>query len=880
MKAQEIRDRFLRFFEKNGHEIIESSSLIPQNDPTLLFANAGMNQFKDMFIGKANPSNPRATTVQKCVRAGGKHNDLENVGFTARHHTFFEMLGNFSFGDYFKKEAIRFAWGFLTEELKIPKDKLYVTVHDSDQEAADIWHNQEGIPKDRIFFMGDKDNFWEMGEIGPCGPCTEIFYDHGEKYSDGADTSKCLLHDEGRYVEIWNLVFMQYEKYKEGDQVLKRNLPKPSVDTGAGLERISALMQGVYWNYDSDLFAPIMTAIEKISEKKYSDSSYKSNFRVIADHIRSATMLITDGVMPSSEGRGYVLRRIIRRAVRHLEELGLNDISFYKLVPSVFETLGNQYPQNKANIALPEKLLKVEEEKFRQTLKTGLDLIKKEIFDFNPKNLFSGEIAFKLYDTYGFPLDLTEVILKEKNISIDYDAFDKAMKQQRENSKSTSKFSADENNLETFYAIKEKYGETEFVGYDETSTSAKLISIIPQDEFTLLVFDKTPFYGESGGQTGDQGKILALGKLINQMDLEISLATVVDTQKPVDGLYVHFCKNVKQSVFEVGAEYELVVDSSLRAMTAQHHSATHLLQSALISVLGKHVKQAGSSVSFDRLRFDFTHTESMTIDQLQKVEKLVNEKIQAALRVQASIMNKDEANTLGAMALFGEKYGDEVRVLTMGDFSVELCGGTHVKNTQEIGLFVIVSESSLASGVRRIEALVGSAAFNFLSHRSQILAKLERSLSAKEELVVEKVENLQLDIRSKMKTIQELNDKIQATQGKELFNNVKDIGQDFGFVIVNLKDGSAKDFRSLTDKFVDLNSKDVALVYTLEDNKISYILRTHKNNKKVNCSNILKEAQESIAGKGGGRPDMAQGSGETNNVEDFVQKVEALLKGL
>lgn len=877
MKAQEIRSKFLQFFKNNGHEIIDSSSLIPQNDPTLLFANAGMNQFKDYFTGKANAKNPRATSAQKCVRAGGKHNDLENVGFTARHHTYFEMLGNFSFGDYFKKEAIKFAWKFLTEELKIPKDKLYVTVHLTDQEAADIWNKQEGVAKDRIFFL-DEDNFWEMGELGPCGPSSEIFYDHGEKHSDGADTSECILADEGRYVEIWNLVFMQYEKYKDGDKVLRRDLPRPSVDTGAGLERITALMQGKYWNYDSDIFQPIMEAIAKLSGQKYSDEKYESHFRVIADHIRSSTMLITDGVIPSNEGRGYVLRRIIRRGIRHLEELGVSTISFYKLIPAVFKNLGEQYPQNMANSALAEKLLKLEEEKFRQTLKTGLELIKKEMKSFNKGSLFSGEIAFKLYDTYGFPLDLTEVILKENSIDIDTAGFDRAMKKQKEQSRGSSKFAVEDTNIEQFYAIKEKYGETKFTGYDSIMSTAKLVDMVEQGEYTALIFDQTPFYGESGGQTGDSGKILSFGELTRNTDLEVALAKVIDTQKPVDGLFVHYCKNVKKEALEIGNKYELLVDSQKRTMTARNHSATHLLQASLIKILGAHVKQAGSRVSFDRLRFDFTHTDSLTESQLLETEKLVNQKIHEGLDVKVSIMNKDEATKLGAMALFGEKYGDEVRVLKMGDFSVELCGGTHVKNTHDIGSFLIVNESSLSSGVRRIEALVGEAAFNYLHKRSHIFSKLERTLSAKEEETIVKVDSLQIDLKAKNKMIKDLNNQIQASKSKDLFKDIKDIGKDFGLLTVNLKDGNPKEFRTLTDKFVDSNNKDVVLIYTLENNKLSYILRTHKNNKNINCSNIIKEAQTVISGRGGGRPDMGQGSGDSNDSKSFIAKVEKLLK--
>ncbi len=863
MKAQEIREKFTQFFINNGHDKIESSSLVPLNDPTLLFANAGMNQFKDYFTGKANAKNPKATTIQKCVRAGGKHNDLENVGFTARHHTFFEMLGNFSFGDYFKKEAISFAWKFLTEELKIPKNKLYITVHTSDQEAADIWMNQEGVPSDRIFFLGDKDNFWEMGDIGPCGPCSEIFYDHGEQYSDGSDTSECLLADEGRYVEIWNLVFMQYEKFKSDGQTKRRELPKPSVDTGAGLERITALMQNVYWNYDSDIFSPILSAIESLSGKKYSDNNVTSSMRVISDHIRASVMLITDGVMPASDGRGYVLRRIIRRAVRHMEELGIKETSFYKLVPSVFESLGHEYPQNASGVSLAEKLLKIEEEKFRQTLRTGLELIKKEI----PKvknNQFDAEIAFKLYDTYGFPFDLTQLILQEKNIEVDSKEFEAAMKRQKESSKKTSQFSSNENNIEVFYKVKEKFGVTNFCGYSGTESTGKLLHIEKDGELTYLFFDKTPFYAEGGGQAGDTG-------LVNN---EIN---IIDTKKPVEGLFAHITKDNCDNL-EINKSYKLEVNDEKRKLTTHHHSATHLLQAALISVLGDHVKQAGSSVSFDRLRFDFTHLEAMTKTELKKVEALVNEKIQDALPVKASLMSKDQANKKGAMALFGEKYGDEVRVLEMGNFSIELCGGTHVSNTSEISLFVINFETSLSSGVRRIEAFASKSALEYLMNRSDILSEVEQVFSTKSTEVLKKINTLQVDLKSKSKTIKNLNDKIQAEQGKDLFKEVIDIGKDFGFVCVNLKNGNPKDFRNLSDKFVDQNTKDALLLYTIEDSKFSYILRTNKKNKNINCSTIIKNSQDIVSGRGGGRPDMAQGSGDSQNADKFIQQVEILLK--
>jgi alanyl-tRNA synthetase len=864
MKAHEIRVKFTEFFQNLDHEKVQSSSLIPQNDPTLLFANAGMNQFKDYFTGKANASNPKATSIQKCCRAGGKHNDLENVGFTARHHTFFEMCGNFSFGDYFKKEAISYAWKFLTEELKIPKEKLYITVHLSDHEAADIWEKQEGVPKERIFFL-DEDNFWEMGDIGPCGPSSEIFYDHGEAYSDGADTSECILADEGRYVEIWNLVFMQYEKYKEGSEVKRRSLPKPSVDTGAGLERIAAVMQGVYWNYDSDIFEPIITAIEKLSGQKYSNKKYTSNMRVIADHIRSAVMLITDGVMPASDGRGYVLRRIIRRGVRNLEELGISNVSFYKLIPSVFKSLGEEYPQNATNASLASKLLKIEEEKFRQTLKTGLDLINKEILKVK-QNKFAGEIAFKLYDTYGFPFDLTEVILKEQGIEVDNQGFEKAMAKQKESSKKTSKFETSDSDLETFYKIKETHGETHFQGYDKLSLKSKLLHKEVKADITYLFFQETPFYAEGGGQSGDQGYINNNIKIL-------------DTQKPVEGLCSHITKSDCSSLIE-GTEYELIVNNNTRSLTTHHHSATHLLQAALIEVLGDHVKQAGSSVSFDRLRFDFTHPEGLTKKQLEDVEKLVNLKIQDSLEVHASLMTKEQATAKGAMALFGEKYGNEVRVLEMGDFSLELCGGTHVSNTSEIGLFVINFESSLSSGVRRIEGFASFAAYNYLSLRSKALAKIEAKFSVKGEDVFKKIDSLQQELKEKIKMVKTLTDKVQSDQGKDLFSKVQNIGKDFGLVTVDLKGGNPKDFRSLSDKFVDSNQKDVLLLYTKDSDKVCYILRTNRKNQIINCSTILKKAQVCINGKGGGRPDMAQGSGQLADIDQFLLNIELGLKDL
>lgn len=869
MRAQEIRNAFSNYFIRNGHNKHKSSSLVPHNDPTLLFANAGMNQFKDFFTGKANPSNRRAVTIQKCVRAGGKHNDLENVGFTARHHTFFEMLGNFSFGDYFKEDAIKFAWELLTVDLKIPKDKLLVTVHESDDEALEIWHRKMGVPREKIFKLGDKSNFWEMGDTGPCGPCTEIFFDHGPAHSTGVPAGQQEIDDEGRYVEIWNLVFMQFEKYKEGTEIKRKPLPRPSVDTGAGLERVAAVVQGKYYNYDSDIFESIMKAIGKLSGKDYyttKSEEVKSSFRVVADHIRSCTMLITDGVIPSNEGRGYVLRRIIRRAVRHLSLMGLSEVSFYKLVPAVFESLGEEYPDNVYNAALAEKLLKLEEEKFRKTLDTGLALINEELTKVKADQKFSGEVAFKLYDTFGFPLDLTEVILREKHLELDTRGFEEAMARQKEQSKKGSKFKVQEDNLKVFYTMKEKFGETKFTGYEEVSDFAKLLAKEEIDGQFYLVFDKTPFYGEGGGQLGDKGEIFSN---------EGKLATITDTQKPVDGLHVHISSDA--DALNVGESYTLKVNHEERELTKRNHSATHLLQSALIKVLGNHVKQAGSSVGPERLRFDFTHSEALKAEEIQKVEELVNSAVASALTVTACQMSKDEATKKGAMALFGEKYGDQVRVLTMGDFSVELCGGTHVSNTADIGLFKILVETSLASGVRRIEAITSSNAINYLLHRSKILADLEKDLAVKEERVLEKVSGLQLELKEKSKQLETLKDKLQNFESQSLFNNQKTIRDGMTLTIAKAQSADQNNMRKLGDIFVDKFPKGVLFLYALEGDRVSFFVKTNRANKNVDCSAVVKEAVVIVNGRGGGKSDTAQGSGETTKVNELLKFIEGKL---
>ncbi len=915
MRADEIRSKFIEFFEKNGHTKVSSSSLIPHNDPTLLFANAGMNQFKDYFTGREVPPFPRAVTVQKCVRAGGKHNDLENVGFTARHHTFFEMLGNFSFGDYFKSEAIALAWKFLTEELKIPKDKLYVTVHDSDDEAKELWIKEQGVPADRIFKMGDKDNFWEMGETGPCGPCSEIFYDHGEKYASGNFDHP--MKDEERCVEVWNLVFMQFEKHKDGTRT---NLPKPSVDTGAGLERLAAVMQKFYWNYDTDLFTALFKKLEELSGKKYSDPQYVNSFRVIGDHLRSATMLITDGAMPSNEGRGYVLRRIIRRAVRHANELGLTRSSLYKLVPTVFETLGEEYAENKANQALAEKSLKQEEDKFRATLNNGLKILNESIEELKSKNL-PGEVAFKLYDTYGFPLDLTETILKEKGISVDSDGFEKLMNERVEQSKKHQKFHADASDLEVFYAIKEKHGETSFTGYKTLKDQGTLLAKEKFGDGYALVFDKTPFYGESGGQVGDKGTINGT-------------VEVLDTQKPIDDFHVHLVENADE--LEVGKSYSLEVNEKLRNQTIKNHSATHLLQAALIKILGPHIKQAGSYVNEEMLRFDFTHDSGLSEKEISETEELVNQEIRAALPVKDQIMNKDEAVKQGAMALFGEKYGDEVRVIQMGGFSTELCGGTHVNNTSDIDLFKVYTESALAAGVRRLIAYTGEKAKNYLSELDEILNQVNQITNAKKSdsngnevsqlakalstspnevpvrlqgiiddlLKIEK-ENSNLESELGLKKSESLVSKLKDDSTKNAIEKVKGfikLKKTLSKINTSLKDqkrssesadlfvdpiqlkscnlfvteteSSPKELRKVSDNFIDKQPKDVLFLYTNTDDKFAFILRTNKSNKNINLSTLTKDIFSKIEGRGGGKPDMTQGSANSKDFNTFLEHLK------
>ncbi|MBC7429143.1 MAG: alanine--tRNA ligase [Bacteriovorax sp.] len=866
LTGQQIREKFSNYFIKKQHEKVASSSLIPHNDKTLLFCNAGMNQFKDYFTGKTVATNKRAVSIQKCVRAGGKHNDLENVGHTARHHTFFEMLGNFSFGDYFKEDAIRFAWEFLTVELKIPAEKLYVTVHYSDDEARRIWNKVAGLSDEKIFNKGDKDNFWEMGEFGPCGPCSEIFFDHGEEYTDKdlvrVDQND-LLEDEKRYVEIWNLVFMQFEKTPEG----KLTLPKPSIDTGAGLERVAAALQGCYNNYNTDIFFPIMRKIEEISGKKYEpfgkDEKTKAAFRVVADHIRSATMLITDGAIPSNEGRGYVLRRIIRRAVKYLNELGVKEVSFYKLIPAVFDALGLEYPQNADGSELAVKLLELEERKFRETLENGIKFLNEAIAKEVTNKVLSGKAAFRLYDTYGFPVDLTEMYLVDQGLTLDSAGFEKAMKEQKELSKKSWKGGIN-NDDKIFHTMKEKHGATEFVGYNKLDVEAILLEVVDMGEMKGLVFDTTSFYGESGGQVGDIGTVKDGKNIIAHID---------DTQKPVDGLFVHFSSDA--DALEVGKSYTLAVDGHTRKLIMRNHSATHLLQAALIKILGPHVKQAGSIVTAEKLRFDFAHTQAMTKDEIQKVEDIVNSEISKSLKVEANIMDMSAAQKKGAMALFGEKYGNIVRVLTMGDFSTELCGGVHVHNTGDIGLITILSEASLATGVRRIEATTSETAIHYLSHRSSLLKKVEGMVMDKEERALGKLENLFKELKDKQKEIEALKDKIQLSESKDLFNNVENMG---GVDVAIVEASPDSDLRKLSDLFISKYQNGAIVVYNVNGDKAAVLVRASKAASKLNAGDALKEILSVVNGRGGGKPDMAQGSGEAALIAKIAPQAKSVLK--
>ncbi|MCT8652376.1 alanine--tRNA ligase [Glaesserella parasuis] len=851
--TSEIRQAFLEFFQSKGHTIVPSSSLVPENDPTLLFTNAGMNQFKDVFLGLDKRSYNRATSSQRCVRAGGKHNDLENVGYTARHHTFFEMLGNFSFGDYFKPDAIAFAWEFLTSPqwLALPKEKLWVTVYETDDEAYDIWNREIGVPAERIVRIGDNkgapyasDNFWQMGDTGPCGPCTEIFYDHGDHIWGGPPGS--AEEDGDRFIEVWNVVFMQFNRQADG--TLKK-LPKPSVDTGMGLERISAVLQHVNSNYEIDIFQALIKEIASLLN--VTDLDNKS-LRVIADHIRSCAYLIADGVMPSNEGRGYVLRRIIRRAVRHGNILGAKSAFFYQLVPTLAKAMGQAgeiLTQKQAHI---QKALKAEEDQFARTLERGLALLEDALAKVENKVL-SGEVAFKLYDTYGFPLDLTADVCRERSITIDEAGFEREMQAQRARAQASSNFGTDYNNV-----IKVN-GSTEFNGYEVTECEATVVALfsngkaveaIQSGENAVVVLDRTAFYGESGGQVGDSGVIAS----------EICNFEVNDTQKY--GQVFGHIGQLASGTLSVGDKVKAEVNTTRRHAITLNHSATHLLHSALRQVLGDHVAQKGSLVSENSLRFDFSQGEAISKADLEEIERIINTKIRENIVVTTEVMDLESAKQKGAMALFGEKYGDRVRVVDMtAAFSVELCGGTHVKQTGEIGLFKVVSEGAVAAGVRRNEAVTGENAIGLLHQQQQILNQSAELLKADTASLVEKIQQLQEKSKKVEKELQQLKDKLAAQAGGELAKQAKQING-VNVVVQRLENVDAKALRTMVDDLKNQLGSAVIVFATKTDEKVNLIVGVTKDlTDKVNAGELVGLMAQEVGGKGGGRADMAMAGG-------------------
>jgi len=849
MEGKKLRKLFLEYFEKNNHKIVKSSSLIPGNDKTLLFTNAGMNQFKEVFLGAEKRDYKRAASSQKCVRAGGKHNDLENVGKTARHHTFFEMLGNFSFGDYFKEEAIKYAWEFITEVLKIDKNKLYATVYKDDDEAYDIWHKVIGLDKDRIFRFGEKDNFWQMGDVGPCGPCSEIFYDHGEKYK--CDNPNCNVGCEcDRYVEIWNLVFMQFNKDENGKLT---PLPKPSIDTGMGLERLAAVMQGVNNNYDTDLFQNIIKEIAKQAKVSYGSSEETDTaLRVIADHMRATVFLISDGVVPSNEGRGYVLRRIMRRAIRYGKKIGLNSPSIYKFVSVVGAEMGEAYPELIENKDYIEKIIKIEEEQFSKTLDTGLKVLNDMLS--KGKGKLDATDIFKLYDTFGFPIDLVEDVANEKNIEIDRKGFEKQLNEYRQKTKEKSGMKLTENLADKF-SVLNNFQDTSFEGYLSFKTDSKVITLIKdfkvvdilnEGEEGYVMLDKTPFYLESGGQTGDTG-------IIEGNNFSARVKKVIE---PIKNKRLHLVYVTKGQI-KVNQVVTASLDLNRRKAIARNHTATHLLHAALKKVVGEHVNQAGSLVEEGRLRFDFTHYNKVTDKELKEIEILVNEKILENIEVTTDIKDMEEAKKEGATALFGEKYGDKVRVVTVGDFSKELCGGTHVFRTGDIGLFVIESEKSAASGIRRIEALTGTVAYSFLNSFRDEHLNLKGVLKTGSDNILEIVEK-KLEEVKKLK--QELEKAKMSSGGSE--QKAIDLGAGISLLIKVVEDLKPNLMRELSDNLKQGKEKIVVFVVNTNADGCSYLLSKTKDLKEFHCGNALREIAPILEGRGGGKDTMAQGGGK------------------
>ena len=856
MKTSDIRKAFLDFFNSKNHEVVASSSLVPSNDETLLFTNAGMVQFKDVFLGTETKNFKRAATSQRCIRAGGKHNDLENVGYTLRHHTFFEMLGNFSFGDYFKEDAIKFAWEFLTEELKLDKEKLWITVYKDDDEAEEIWKNIIGIDPGRIARLGDDDNFWSMGDTGPCGPCSEIFYDHGE-HIDG--TPPGAEGDEGdRFIEIWNLVFMQFNRDESGKM---EPLPKPSVDTGMGLERIAAVLQSVNSNYETDVFKDLINASEKILGSEGSTSH-----KVIADHIRSSVFLISDGVIPEKEGRGYVLRRIMRRGIRHGYKIGAKKPFMHLLVKDLIKLMNSAYPELKKKQKDIIELIKNEEIKFFETLETGIEILEDTISNMKNKTL-SGDVVFKLHDTYGFPFDLTADIAREKQLDIDEERFNECMNQQKQTSKASSSFVS---SLPAASGIE----ETKFLGYENLESDSKVLVIwkdqeridaAKNNEEIFFACNQTPFYAEAGGQIGDKGKFAS----------QSSTGSILDCKKQ-GKVYIHKAIVDKGSI-KTGDVIKMSVEKEKRSAIAIHHSSTHLVHAALRAVLGDHVQQKGSLVDENKLRFDFSHTKPLTKEEITKIEDIVNKEALKNLEVKTELMKLDDALKSGAMALFGEKYDDDVRVLTMGEnsYSVELCGGTHVNRTGDIGFFVITNQSSVASGIRRIEALAGSKSIEHVKKLRDVNLSLQNSLNVSADELQEKVNSL-IEENKKLKK----SSKSKSAKKSVISSEMHEFG-DWKLIVEQVDVEDTKDLRSLADEQKNTNEKLCVVIFTESSNKIALVCGVTKNlSESLSAKEVVSELSNQINGKGGGRSDFAQGAGETDNIKDFVTSIPNSVKSL
>ena len=856
----QIRQAFLNFFADKGHQKVSSSSLVPSDDPTLLFTNAGMNQFKDVFLGTEQRKYTRATSSQRCVRAGGKHNDLENVGYTARHHTFFEMLGNFSFGDYFKQQAIAYAWTFLTQELKLPKEKLLVTIYSEDDEAFDIWHNEIGVPKEKIIRIATSDNFWSMGDTGPCGPCSEIFYDHGEHIWGGPPGTP--EEDGDRFIEIWNLVFMQFNRQANGDML---PLPKPSIDTGMGLERISAILQNVHSNYEIDIFQNLIKATAEIVG---TSSLEDKSLRVVADHIRSCSFLISDGVMPSNEGRGYVLRRIIRRAVRHGNKLGAKGVFFYKLVAALATEMGDAYPELNEQRAVIEKVLRVEEEQFSRTLERGMLILNDALSELEGK-VVPGELVFKLYDTYGFPADLTNDVAREKGLSIDEEGFEQAMAEQRKRAQKASNFDLDYNEQ-----LRSDL-ESVFVGYELEQNTAQIKEIFVQGQSVAeiaagtegtIILDESPFYAEAGGQAGDAGTLVK----------DSGGFEVQDTVK-LGKAIAH--KGAALSELKVGDSVQANVNGARRHAIKLNHSATHLMHAALKSVLGEHVNQKGSLVQPERLRFDFSHYEAMTKEQVLAVETMVNEQILANHALQTKLMGLEQAKEAGAMALFGEKYDDDVRVVSMGDFSMELCGGTHVARTGDIGLFKIISESGIASGVRRIEAVTGITALQYVQQQAFELTSISAVLKTDVTTVGERVLQLIEQTKTLEKEVTKLKQEIANSAGSDLLSQINEINgvKVLSYHVQGIESGA---LRTMIDDLKNQIGSGVILLGVATGEKVSLIAGVTKDlTQKAKAGELVNFVAQQVGGKGGGRPDMAQAGGsQPENLDSAIASVNEWLQ--